>query len=181
MNVMFKRVRLKFLFQDISEEPRIRFGIKDPSISFFKIIGFTFSAYHALKAKYRSGQFRIAPDEMTSTQLRLNWSIFAEVLAAEAGEARVFHRAFSMPKFISFLCTGRLATNSLHDSDQTWTRRAESSDVENSHHCTATWASWSYEERNVEMTEREFSRDASEAYSPVRCRSTSSDKQLVQP
>ena len=109
----------KFLFQDISEEPRIRFGIKDPSISFFKIIGFTFSAYHALKAKYRSGQFRIAPDEMTSTQMRLNWNIFAEVLAAEAGEARVFHRAFSMPKFISFLCTGRHATNSLHDSDQT--------------------------------------------------------------
>ena len=107
------------MFQDISEEPRIRFGIKDPSISFFKIIGFTFSAYHALKAKYRSGQFRIASDDMTSPQTRLNWSIIAEVLAAEAGEARVFHRAFSMPKFISFLCNGTHAANSMHDSDQT--------------------------------------------------------------
>ena len=105
----------KFLFQDISEEPRIRFGIKDPSISSFKIIGFTFSAYHALKAKYRSGQFCNASDDMTSAQSRMNWSIFAEVLAAEAGEARVFHRAFSIPKFISFLCSGRHPANSMTD------------------------------------------------------------------
>ena len=118
----------KFLFQDISEEPRIRFGIKDPSISFFKIIGFTFSAYHALKAKYRSGQFCNASDDMTSAQSRMNWSIFAEVLAAEAGEARVFHRAFSIPKFISFLCSGSLPANSM--TDQTWPRRDRSGDGE---------------------------------------------------
>ena len=90
------------LFQDISEEPRIRFGIRDPSF-FFKMIGFTFSAYHALKAKYRSGQLRIVSDDVTSTQMRLNWSVIAEVLAAEAGEAHVFHRAYSMPKFIIFV------------------------------------------------------------------------------
>ena len=105
----------KFLFQDISDEPRIRFGIKDPSVSFLKIIGFTFSAYHALKANYRSGKFSNASDNMTQAQLRKNWSLFAEVLMAEAGEARVHHRAFSLSRFICFLCNGSLPGNSVSD------------------------------------------------------------------
>ena len=105
----------KFLFQDISDEPRIRFGIKDPSVSFLKIIGFAFSAYHALKANYRSGKFSNASDNMTQAQLRKNWSLFAEVLMAEAGEARVHHRAFSLSRFICFLCNGSLPGNSVSD------------------------------------------------------------------
>ena len=103
----------KFLFQEVSEEPQIRFGIKDPSVSFFKIIGFTFSAYHALKAKYRNGQFSNALDAMTPAQLRANWSLFAEVLMAEAGEARVEYHAFSLPRFICFLCSDRQLANSM--------------------------------------------------------------------
>ena len=126
----------EILFQDISDEPRIRFGIKDPSVSFLKIIGFAFSAYHALKANYRSGKFSNASDSMTQAQLRKNWSLFAEVLMAEAGEARVHHRAFSLSRFICFLCNGSLPGNSVSDcvhvhSDISWFRRIRERDVEN--------------------------------------------------
>ena len=69
---------------------------------------FTFSAYHALKANYRSGKFSNAPDGMTQTQLRKNWSLFAEVLMTEAGEAHVHRRAFSLVRFICYLCKASL-------------------------------------------------------------------------
>ena len=54
-------------------------------------------------------------DNMTQAQLRKNWSLFAEVLMAEAGEARVHHRAFSLSRFICFLCNGSLPGNSVSD------------------------------------------------------------------
>ena len=105
----------QFLFQDISDEPRIRFGIKDPSVSFWKLIGFTFSAYHALKANHRSGTFSNASYGMTHSQLITNWSLLAEVLMAEAGELRVKHRALSLSRLTCFLCCGRVPANSLTD------------------------------------------------------------------
>jgi len=84
-------------------------------ISLFQTDCFILSAYRAVKAKYRSGHLWIASDDMTSTQMRMNWSIVAEVLAAEAGEAHVKRRTFPIPKFIRFLCTGRHPANSLND------------------------------------------------------------------
>ena len=39
---------------------------------------------------------------MTVSQMRMNWSIVAEVLASEAGEAHVKYPAFALPKFIVF-------------------------------------------------------------------------------
>ena len=57
--------------------------------------------------------FRNALDAMTPAQLRANWSLFAEVLMAEAGEARVEYHAFSLPRFICFLCSDRQLANSM--------------------------------------------------------------------
>ena len=42
-----------------------------------------------------------------------NWSLFTEVLMAEAGEAHVKYHAFSLLKFIRFSCSGRHPANSL--------------------------------------------------------------------
>ena len=41
--------------------------------------------------------------ELTNTNFKSAWSLFADALAAEAGECRLSHRAFSLPKFICFL------------------------------------------------------------------------------
>ena len=81
------------VFQDKSYSNRV-----------FKIIGFACSAYHALKAKYGSGKFWNASesDDMTSTQMRMNWSIVAEILAAEIWQTHMTRRTFSIPKFMSF-------------------------------------------------------------------------------
>ena len=73
-----------------------------------KISSCLFSAYHAVKAKVRAGKINVRADAVTTSTLRVIWGVFAEVLAAEAGELRVATRAFSLPKFMSFLCTGIL-------------------------------------------------------------------------
>jgi hypothetical protein len=102
----------KFLFQGTSDEPRVRFGIEHPSISWFKV-GFTFSAYHALKAIFGSGLFCMPPDSLTPPQLRQNWSVFAEVIMAEAAEANLTYHVFS----ICFFSNGRHPANSLTNSE----------------------------------------------------------------
>ena len=70
--------------------------------SFFvvKLVGCTCSDYHALEAKYRSGQVCNASDDMTAFQMGMKWSIVAEDFTAEAGEAHVKYKycAFSLPK-----------------------------------------------------------------------------------
>ena len=42
----------------------------------------------------------------TKVLLRQAWSVFADALAAEAGECQLSHCAFSLPKFIGFLNSG---------------------------------------------------------------------------
>jgi len=94
---------VSFFFEGTSSDPLIRIGLKAPSISSFKVICCVFSAYHALKAKVRCGQIRLQTDSQTKVVLRQAWSVFAEALAAEAGECQLSHWSFSLPKFVVFL------------------------------------------------------------------------------
>ncbi len=89
----------KYLF-NADACPLIRLGIKCPTTLNLKIVSCVFSAYHALKAQVRDG--RISMQENTRT-FRINWSVFADALAAEAGECHISFVAFSLPKFVSFL------------------------------------------------------------------------------
>jgi len=91
-----------YFFEGTSDDPLIRLGLKSPTISSFKVAACVFSAYHALKAKVRCGQIRMQPDSQTKVLLRQAWSVFAEALAAEAGECQLSHWSFSLPKFIVF-------------------------------------------------------------------------------
>ena len=97
---------LRFFFEGYSSDPLVRFGLKSPSPMLFKVMCCVFSAYHALKAKVRCGQIQMQRDSETKVQLRQAWSVFAEALAAEAGECQLSHYAFSLPKFIGFLNSG---------------------------------------------------------------------------
>ena len=84
--------------------PLIRLGVKHPSINNLKILSCVFSAYHALKGQVRSGNLVVQED--TDDKIRTRWSVFAEVLDAEAGERDIDRVAFSLPKCISFLARG---------------------------------------------------------------------------
>ena len=97
---------LKFLFSNMSDCPLTRFGLGHADQTQLKILACTFSAYHALKAQYRSGKIQMHQDVMTNASMRHNWSVFAHTLCAEAGEQRIPHYAFSLTKFICFLTTG---------------------------------------------------------------------------
>ncbi len=90
--------------EDLSDDPTIRFGIKDPNTYTFKVISCLFSAYHALKRTVRAGKINVH----SNVWLRSAWSVFAEVCKAEAGELRVHTRAFSLAQFADFLINGRL-------------------------------------------------------------------------
>jgi len=105
----------RYLFDGVSDDPLIRFGIKSPGIFSFKVISCLFSAYHALKGEIRAGKINLH----SNSWLKHAWSVFANVCKAEAGELHLSTRAFSLAKFIDFLVTGRSshsAFNSLvHD------------------------------------------------------------------
>ena len=99
----------RFLLQDCSPDPLIRLGLIYPSVDTCKAISCTFSAYHAVKATIRALQLNnatISSDFSSGHALRSNWSVFAQSFSAEAGELSVQCRAFSLPKFLSFLTNG---------------------------------------------------------------------------
>ena len=105
----------RYLFEDISDDPLIRFGSKAPEFSNLKVLSCVFTAYHALKGDIRAGRINMH----SVSWLNASWSLFANVIKAEAGEMHLNTRSFSLRKFINFLVTGRtsgLAVNSVaHD------------------------------------------------------------------
>jgi len=105
----------RFLVADVSSDPLVRFGLKSPTIQSMRISSCLFSAYHAVKAKIRSGSIEIEVHEetLTSATVRVIWGVFAEAFAAEAGVLRVATRAFSLPKFVCFLSSGILPSEEL--------------------------------------------------------------------
>ena len=86
--------------------PMVRLGIKHSRSHMLKIISCTFSAYHLLKGRVRSGKIKMQGNERTQLLLRQSWSVFASAICAEAGELRIPHRAFSLSQFVVFCSTG---------------------------------------------------------------------------
>ena len=93
----------KFLFQGISDDPLVRFGIKSPEIFSLKVCSCLFSAYHALKGEVRAGKINMHGVNWLSNA----WSVFANAVKAEAGGMLLETRAFSLAKFLDFLINGR--------------------------------------------------------------------------
>jgi hypothetical protein len=91
-------------FFNASQMPFIRIGIMEPELKNLKILACVFSAYHALKGQVRSGLINARTD--TGNDLHRHWSVFANALAAEAGERNVRFIVFSLPKLLSFIAAG---------------------------------------------------------------------------
>ena len=100
----------RFLFEGISEDPLIRFGIKAPGMFNLKVLSCLFSAYHALKGGIRAGKINMH----SINWLNSAWSTFANVIKAEAGEMHLNTRAFSLVNFIDFLVNGRLSSPAIN-------------------------------------------------------------------
>ena len=94
--------------------PLSRFAIRNPSIQNLYILACVFSAYHAVKGQVRGGKI----DVHENAWIRNAWSVFADVLAAEAGGCHIDHVSFSLPKFIVFLTNGgsNAPSPALHDN-----------------------------------------------------------------
>ena len=95
---------MRFHFNEVSEDPLIRFGLKNPTAVNFKKICCMFSAYRAVKAQVRSGRINLQQGNWK----RNAWNVLASTIGAEAGEMYLPARSFSLPKFMSFLATGVL-------------------------------------------------------------------------
>ena len=90
--------------------PLRRFAIKESSILNLKILACVFSAYHAVKGQVRSGIITMHENAET---YRKTWSVFADALAAEAGECHIQFVSFSLSKFTCFLTNGALPPDQL--------------------------------------------------------------------
>ena len=66
----------KFLLAEVSSDPLVRFGMKYPSTRSMNICSCLFSAYHAVKAKVRTGVINVQEEPMTSPTIRVTWSVF---------------------------------------------------------------------------------------------------------
>lgn len=84
--------------------PLVRFGIMSPTITYLKILACVFSAYHAVKGQVRGDL--IDMQENSGTRIIKLWSVFAQSLAAEAGERDIQFASFSLPKSVDFLSRG---------------------------------------------------------------------------
>jgi len=84
----------RYLFEDIADDPLIRFGIKAPEPSNLKVLSCLCSAYHALKGDIRAGKINMH----SGSWLNFAWGVFANAFKAEAGEMRLDTRSFWLPK-----------------------------------------------------------------------------------
>jgi len=72
------------------DDPSIRFGIKHPDSQSLKVLSCSLSVYHALKGDIRSGKVDVQLH--SSVMLNVSWSVFANVITAEAMEMQLVTR-----------------------------------------------------------------------------------------
>ena len=96
-----------FLAGDVSSDPLKRWGLITPEPGDFLQIACVFSGYHAIRREFkRTNQFfnnTNNQNALTGPQLRVAWTVFAEAFRAEAMEAKLTCRPFSVASFLSYL------------------------------------------------------------------------------
>ena len=83
-----------------------------------------------MPSRVRSAKIQMQENTMTNSSVRDAWSVFAELFAAEAGECRIPCSAFSLPKLVQFLCTGRMHLLPLSDHAGSFLRNNSNMQVE---------------------------------------------------
>ena len=81
----------RFPLAEVSSDPLVRFGFKDPSLQSMRISSCLFSAYHAVKAKVRSGIIDVHEDTMTSPTIRVSWTFLLKLLLPKQGDCVLPH------------------------------------------------------------------------------------------
>jgi len=84
----------RYLFEDISDDPFICFGIKAPEPSNLKGLSCPCSAHHARKGGFGAGEINMH----SGSWLNSAWGVFANAFKAEAVEMCLDTRSFSLPQ-----------------------------------------------------------------------------------
>ena len=77
-------------------------GLVEPSLDCFSMICMASAGYHAVRRNVRKTNFRPV-DELSSSDVRRFWTVFAEAYAADAREHNASCTKFSVPDFLNFL------------------------------------------------------------------------------
>ena len=104
---------LKFFFSNsasnpvhLKEEPHMRIALYNPSYDELKIVACTFSAYHAMKNRFRhsfSAGGSLVPGEPLPPHMHSTFlEVFAETFSTEAAELRLETRSFNFQAFSAF-------------------------------------------------------------------------------
>ena len=94
---------MKFFNRSTDCNPLIRFGLVEPSLDCFSMICMASAGYHAVRRNVRKTSFRPVDMELSSSDVRRFWTVFAEAVAADAREHNASCTKFSVPDFLNFL------------------------------------------------------------------------------
>jgi hypothetical protein len=102
---------MQFFNRSTDCNPLVRFGLVKPNLDCLSLICMASAGYHAVRRNVRKTSFRPVDMELTSSDVRRFWTVFAEAFTAEAREHNASCTKFSVPDFLSFLIAS--------DQDQT--------------------------------------------------------------
>ena len=94
---------MKFFSRSTDCNPLIRFGLVEPSLDCFSVICMASAGYHAVRRNVRKTSFKPVDMELSSRDVRVFWTVFAEAFAADAREHNASCTKFSVPDFLNFL------------------------------------------------------------------------------
>ena len=83
--------------------PLIRFGLVEPSLDCFSMSCMASAGYHAVRRNVRITDFRPVDMELSSSDVRRFWTVFAEAFAANAREHNASCTKLLVPDFLNFL------------------------------------------------------------------------------
>ena len=77
---------MKFFNRSTDCNPLIRFGLVEPSLDCFSRICMASAGYHAVRRNVRKTSFKLVDMDLSSSDVRRFWTVFAEAYAADARE-----------------------------------------------------------------------------------------------
>ena len=105
----------KYLCPSTSEDPLIRWGLRNCSSETYKQIACMYSGYHAVRRHFKNSGVSFIHNMMNidGASLRTSWTVFVEAFCAEARELNVHTVKFSVATFLHFLSTGTCPNSSI--------------------------------------------------------------------
>ena len=94
-----------YLAHSVSSDPLIRWGLMHPNYKSLLQVACVFSGYHAVRRKFKDTHefFHNNMTNISGSQVRISWTVFADAFQVDAREVSVYCRSFSVPSFLEYL------------------------------------------------------------------------------